>query len=108
MFAAAAYAAIPRLSLANDPTSIFQVSRNRSTSRIVLRHPRLTRTAPRASDGSTPLAASTAEAVLADVLQAAAGRPGPAPLATAVPLPDDGAQEDELGGLEPLPGLEAA
>jgi homoserine dehydrogenase len=51
---------------------------------------------------------ATASAVLADVLQAAAGRPGPAPLATAVPLPDDGAQEDELGGLEPVPGLEAA
>lgn len=42
----------------------------------------------------------TATAVLGDVLNAASGRPGPAPLAAAAPLPSD-APAYELGELEP-------
>ena len=41
--------------------SFLQASRNRSTSAFVVVQPRLTRTAPRRSDGETPMAARTCE-----------------------------------------------
>ena len=53
---------MPRLPLTSDSASIFQVSRKRSTSASVVLQPRLTRTAPRESAGSTPMAAKTLEA----------------------------------------------
>ena len=51
----------PLALLSNDETTVFQAFRNLSMSASVVAQPRLMRTAPRASAGSTPIAASTCE-----------------------------------------------
>src|SRR5215510_5781179 len=55
-------AALPCVLLGNVRTSFFQASRKQSTSSAAVENPRLTRIAPRARAGSTPMAASTGEA----------------------------------------------
>src|SRR6476646_1716034 len=48
--------------LSNDETTLFQAVNSASRSASVVVQPRLTRTAPRESEGSTPIAASTCDA----------------------------------------------
>src|SRR5262247_2450493 len=47
--------------LVNAPATLIQAARNLSTSDSVVLRPRLTRTAPRANSGATPMAASTCD-----------------------------------------------
>src|SRR5262249_1987749 len=54
-------AAMPFLSLSSALARTFQASRKRSTSASVVVQPRLTRTPPRTSTGSAPIAARTCE-----------------------------------------------